>query len=122
ATSASSPSSVMTLPRRNTSQSTWPSSARRTESPVPASSRAVASDSSICLRTQRLPDVRGHALAVRAPRDLAHRDLHHRAHVARRRGAGGRDRRGDDCAQLLVGELRGEVLLDHARLLLLALG
>ena len=54
-TASGSPSSVSTLPRRNTSQSRWPSSVRSTASLLPASSAATAFSSSICLRTHHVP-------------------------------------------------------------------
>ena len=72
-TASSSPSSVITLPRRNTSQSRCPSSALSTASSLPASSAATALSSSSCRAhssPQRLPDLRRHALAVGAPADL----------------------------------------------------
>src|SRR5947208_10624134 len=99
-TAAGSPSSVTMLPRRYSSHSTCPSSARSTESPEPASSVATSLDSSICLRTQFLSYQRRHALAVRAGADLAHRRLHHLTHVLPRRRPDLGDRLADDPAQL----------------------
>src|SRR4051794_19640792 len=121
-TSSGSPSSVTTLPRRKTSQATWPSSARRTLSPLPASSVAASLDSSIWLRTERLPHQSRHHLAVGVALRLGHRHLHDGAHVLRRRGGGLGDRGGDDRAQCVRVELLGQVALDQPRLRLLGGG
>ena len=124
ATASASPSSVTTLPRRTRLHSTWSSSWRRTLSAVPASAAAVSLESSIVRRIspQRLLDEGGHALAVGAPGDLGHRGLHHAAHVLGRARAGLGDGRGDDRAQLVVGQLGRQVGLDHDGLGLLGLG
>ena len=50
-TASASPSRVMTLPRRNSSQSRWPSSARRTASWEPLSAAATSLESSSWRRT-----------------------------------------------------------------------
>src|SRR5436190_10760107 len=121
-TAAGSPSSVTMLPRRYSSQATWPSSARSTESPEPASSAATSLESSICLRTELLPGQRGHALAVGARADLRHRRLHDLPEILRRRGPGLSDGLADDPAQLGFGHLGGKVGLDELRLALLDRG
>src|SRR6201986_4749493 len=98
-TAPSSPSSVSTLPRRNTSASRWLSSVRSTASWLPASSAATAFSSSIVRRTiagplprplgpQGLSHARGGPLAVGATARRGHHRLHHLAHVLGARGAG----------------------------------
>ena len=63
-----SPSSVTTLPRRNRSQPTWPSSARRMWSPEPVSAGATSLETSSWRRISAAPPAqRGHALPSARP-------------------------------------------------------
>src|SRR4051812_3650135 len=118
-TASSEPSSVSTLPRRKTLHSRWPSSARSTASSDPASSSAASLASSICLRTELLPDQQRHALAVGASADRRHDRPHDLAHVLGRLGARGGDLLVDEPPELLVGQLGREVAADQGRLRLL---
>ena len=95
-----------------------------TRRPGPPARRRRRSESSICVRTRRehLLHGRADALAVGAALDLRHHQRHDLAHLLRRGGAGLGDDVADDRAQLLVGELLGQVGLDHLGLALLGLG
>ena len=80
------------------------------------SSDAPAATASVALPSQHLLDDLVDDLAVRDAPHLGHDDLHHGAHVLRGRGAGLLDRVADDRADLILGELRREVLLDEREL------
>src|SRR3954447_8592923 len=125
ATSSSEPSSVTTLPRRNTSQSRWSSSVFMTWSPAPASSAATSFGSSSCVRTlggELLSHDCADPLSVGAALDFGHHERHHPAHLLGRGRAGFRDRVPHDGAQLFVGELLRHVGRDDLGLELLVLG
>src|SRR5437588_1191463 len=124
-TASCSPSSVRTLPRRNTSQSRCPSSARRTASPLPASSLATTLGSSSWLRTrrpERLPHARRHSLAVGAAAGTGHHCLHHLPHLLGIAHAGLLDRLRHERSQLGVVELGRQIALDQLCLGLLLVG
>src|SRR3954447_7299539 len=120
ATSSGSPSSVSTLPRRCRSASSFPRRARSTLSSEPASSAATLLSRVSCRRAQSTTQpvsYRGaDPLAVGAPTQLRHQRRHHLAHLPLLAGAGLGDRRLDELAQLLVGELLRQVGLDQLRL------
>ena len=107
---------MRTLPRRWKSQSRWPRSARSTASSEPASSAATVLSRVSCLRAKPLTHRRADPLAVGAPAELRHQRRHHLAHLLLLAGAGLGDRGVDQLAQLLVGELLGQVGLDQLRL------
>src|SRR5919106_1363372 len=126
-TSASSPSRVSTLPRRNRSQPRRPSSSRRTESSEPASSAAIVLSRVSWRRAKSLPgealaDHRADPLAVRAAGDPRHRHAHHLAHVSGLGGSGRGDCGVDDPSELVIGHLLRQIALDLAGLGLLGLG
>src|SRR5947209_3777355 len=152
ATSRSPPSSVSTLPRRKTSQSSPASSVFMIASPGPASSLATSFVTSSCVRIrccsrrrmrrraggacaagipgactrnlsgQLLLDSGAHALAVRTSFYARHHERHHLAHLLRRGRAALRDHVADDRVQLLVGQLLGEVGGNQVGLALFAFG
>src|ERR1700761_2932730 len=118
--SPGSPSRVSTLPRRWTSTGRRSLSPRRTESSEPASS-AATSLSRVSWRransaTQLLTHGGADPLAVGAPGDLRHHRRHHLAHLLPFRRPGLGDRLGDQPLELLVAQLRGQVILDQLRL------
>src|SRR5207302_6501343 len=124
-TASGGPSRVSTLPRRNTSQSRWPSNARSTASPLPASSLATTLSSSSCLRTrrlERLAHLRRDPLAVRSAVHPRHHRLHDEPHVPGAGGARFGDRLADQRVELGVPELGGQVALDQLGLGLFLLG
>src|SRR5207302_3807777 len=65
---------------------------------------------------QRCSHERRHTLAVGAALDGGHRDLHHLPHVTWRRSAALAHGPLHDLAQLLIGELSGEIAADQLRL------
>src|ERR1700761_1645750 len=118
--SPGSPSRVSTLPRRWTSTGRRALSPRRTESSEPASSAATSLSRVSWRRANSATQLLAHGgadpLAVGAPGDLRHHRRHHLAHLLPFRRPGLGDRLGDQPLELLVAQLRGQVILDQLRL------
>src|SRR4051794_28311342 len=112
-TSPSAPSRGRTLPRGGRPHSRGPRSVRSPRSSDPASSAATVLSRVSCLRAKLLAHRLAHPLAVRPAPDLGHQRRHHLAHLLLLGGAALLDRRGDQVAELLIGELLGKVGLDQ---------
>ena len=127
---ARSPSSVSTLPRRNTSQSRWPSSAFSTASSEPASSAATAGSSVICSSSgSRAGQPASRSLtssltrARRRARRLRHHRRHHLAHLLLATARRSRASASATSASSSSSEIcAGQVGVDHRRLGLLGRG